>query len=106
MDETKGVSRVIDVDKLRKGLEFCNKDDADECDKNCTYYDGFHGCMFKMRKDALAYIDEQQTFRRQMFNRCAAMTHCNTCELCVWFEQCEKERTLTHYENFDCSTLL
>lgn len=94
MDEKKGVSRVIDVDKLRKGIEICNKDDENSCGNDCPYFNDFKGCMRDLREDAYAYIDEQQTFRRQMFNRCAALTHCDTCELCVWFEQCKKERTL------------
>jgi hypothetical protein len=94
MDEAKGVSRMTDVDKLKKGLEFCNKDDADGCEMNCQYFDGFKRCMFNLRKDALAFVEEQMAFRRQMFNRCAALTHCDTCELCVYFEECEKERTL------------
>lgn len=91
MDEKKGVSRVIDVEKLKKGLEYCNSED--ECN-DCPYFNDFKGCMLNLRLDALAFVNEQTDFRRQMFNRCAAITHCNTCELCVWFEQCEKERTL------------
>ena len=39
-------------------------------------------------------LESQQTFRKHFFNRCAALTRCDTCEICAYYEQCEKERTL------------
>lgn len=70
------------------------KDDILETFKDINYYYNDCGKYETLSYMLDKFLEEQMTFRRQMFNRCAAQTHCETCEICIWFEQCEKERTL------------
>lgn len=93
MDETKGVSRVTDIEKVEESLKAIRMCVLGMGCNDCPYRSEDE-CKFEMLQDAKNEVESYKTFRRHMFNRCAAQTHCETCEICVWFEQCEKERTL------------
>lgn len=60
---------------------------------NCAYR-SIDDCKQEALNDIDRGFNEFTEFRKRMFNRCAALTHCNTCELCVYFDDCGKERTL------------
>lgn len=69
-----------------------------------VWIDEYTGCSnFKedkvrqMKENALNILKKQQYFRRVMYNRCATASRVmngNECGMCVYREDCEKERTV------------
>lgn len=90
----------VDREKVIKGLQCCQNIDVICMDiscyepefSECPYHGMEEGCVATLAKDAAELLKEEARFRRQMFNRCAALSKEETCDLCVYLEDCEKER--------------
>lgn len=86
---------MMNVEQIRAAVDtvvLCALSEGANC-SNCEYR-SVDDCKQEAVEDIKNGFDEFAEFRKRMFNRCAAITHCNTCELCVYFEDCQKERTL------------
>lgn len=77
-------------------LERCVNTEYNDC-INCPYGDRT-ACKFYLLTDVLKTLKEEQKFRKVMFNRCATATmrvmDKNACGMCIFREDCEKERTV------------
>lgn len=70
-----------------------------------VWIDEYTGCSWfkedevrQAKEDVLAMLKNEQNFRKVMFNRCATATmrvmDKNACGMCIFREDCEKERTV------------
>ena len=88
-----------DREKVKKGLKHCLSYD-NQGDKfggvgkcgGCVYYG--NDCTRRIKEDAFSVIEEQEEFRRIMFNRCFALTGKESCDICRFQKECFRERSL------------
>lgn len=81
----------MNVEQMGEALAAVSKCVHDIGCPDCPYR-SLGQCKTEMTKDIANGWAEQMKFRRQMFNRCAALSKEETCDLCVYRDDCEKER--------------
>jgi hypothetical protein len=84
-----------DYNEILDSLMLCTEGNGSGCEY-CAYKDTPEesSCRILLLNDVAIMRAKHDAFRRHMFNRCMALSHGETCDLCTYKDECTAERTL------------